>query len=550
MEGSGPAADTDVKLVNSKQIIHVQNLDWCVMMSAIKTDTRPLGPTELYYDKCHDHHNMNVMLALTIHTRAALDTGLVKITLQELQHQFPQLTSRISMSNGKPMFVPMECPMLPLDTDLQCQDMLHQKFDTTSGPLWRVQIITMSELETAGLNFGPEVEAIIEDDSSLETRWRYFLRYLQGRLNQDIDSFEEVKSEEEGRSVVIMTFHPAVTDTTGAFFLAKQFMSILDLLLQSEGPLRLGEPENIPNSIENLLPSTDSSFQLGDIFPMVRAVGNHFIPTRKSPFDSQLKQHKPISDKRVPAHRSRFLRGWLTTAETQELLALCEEDDVTLHGVIMAAGLTAMARLCLNDSSSAPPPNTTMNLRASTTTNLRQFCPLAPKHGCLSAPYEEDYIVPPIIDAADFWRFAHTLTMAHNKAKSDRLPVRQLRLYANVVSTRGGETAFKDMENNRKIGNEMNVSVHGDLGLIFRRESSSPLDSWTKHEADLVQVRLEDVIPMVAAQNMGSPFTHSAHIFQGRLNYVLAYYTSYVDTSQALMLRDETINILRMAVEQ
>jgi len=55
---------------------------------------------------------------------------------------------------------------------------------------------------------------------------------------------------------------------------------------------------------------------------------------------------------------------------------------------------------------------------------------------------------------------------------------------------------------------------------------------------------------MVAAQNMGSPFTHSAHIFQGRLNYVLAYYTSYVDTSQALMLRDETINILRMAVEQ
>ena len=70
----------------------------------------------------------------------------------------------------------------------------------------------------------------------------------------------------------------------------------------------------------------------------------------------------------------------------------------------------------------------------------------------MSAPYEDDYIVPPIIDATDFWRFAHTLTMAHNKAKSDRLPVRQLRLYANVVSTRGGETAFKDMEINRKIG--------------------------------------------------------------------------------------------------
>ena len=41
-----------------------------------------------------------------------------------------------------------------------------------------------------------------------------------------------------------------------------------------------------------------------------------------------------------------------------------------------------------------------------------------------------------------------------------------------------------------------------------------------------------------------------AHILHGRLNYVLAYYTTYVDTTQALMLRDETINILRMAVEQ
>ena len=117
-------------------------------------------------------------------------------------------------------------------------------------------------MSQASLKFGPEVDAILEDDSSLETRWRYLLRYLQvrqdtlsyvkvpqstlkyfqvppmilpgmcfsmlfnrlccfqGRLNQDIDSFreeqgEEKEAEEEGRSVVIMTFHPSITDTTG-----------------------------------------------------------------------------------------------------------------------------------------------------------------------------------------------------------------------------------------------------------------------------------------------------------------------------------------------
>jgi len=515
-----------------------------------KTISRPLGSAELYCDRCHEHNNLNIMLALTIHTRAPLDIGIVKITLQELQHQFPQLTSRISRTNGKDVFIPMECPVLPLDADLECRDMLHQKFDTETGPLWRVQIITINELEKAILNFGPEVEAIIEDDSSLETRWRYFLRYLQGRLNQDIDSFEEKSSEEEGRSVVIMTFHPAITDTTGAFYLAKQFMSIMDMLLESEGPLKLGDPENIPSSIETLLPSPDSSFHLGDLFPMVKAVGNHFIPTRRSPFENHLKTIESENEKKIPITKTQFLRGWLTQAETNELLALCEEDDVSLHGVILAAGLTAMARLCLHDSSNTPPPETSLALRASIITNLRQFCAQAPKNGCLSAPYEDNFTVPPIIDAADFWRFAHSMTMSHNTAKSNKQPLRQLRLYSKMFSTPGGEAAFKDMEKNTKISNELSISVHGDLGHIFRRESSAQLDSWSKHQPAEVQVRMEDVFPMVAAQNMGSPFTHSAHIYQGRLNYVLAYYTTYVDTSQALMLRDETINILRMAVEQ
>ena len=37
--------------------------------------SRSLGGAELYAARCHDHYNQNVMLALTIHTRAPLDIG-------------------------------------------------------------------------------------------------------------------------------------------------------------------------------------------------------------------------------------------------------------------------------------------------------------------------------------------------------------------------------------------------------------------------------------------------------------------------------------------
>ena len=145
------------------------------------TSSRPLGGLETYCARWHDHHNLNITLALTIHTRAALDQGLVQICLQELQHLHPQLTARIRREAGRETFQPMELPVLPLDLELSCSDMLHTRFDTETGPLWRVQIITRDTFEKAGpaLGFGPEVEAIIEDDSSLDTRWRYFLRYLQ-----------------------------------------------------------------------------------------------------------------------------------------------------------------------------------------------------------------------------------------------------------------------------------------------------------------------------------------------------------------------------------
>ena len=72
--------------------------------------------------------------------------------------------------------------------------------------------------------------------------------------------------------------------------------------------------------------------------------------------------------------------------------------------------------------------------------------------------------MPSVQDSSDFWRFAHSLTMAHNTAKSTRLPLKQLRMYSKMFATVGGDAAFKDMDKNRRIGNEMSVTVHGDLG--------------------------------------------------------------------------------------
>ncbi len=52
---------------------------------------------------------------------------MVQITLQELQHSCPLLTSRIVREGGREVFRPMEVPTLPIDRDIQCQDMLHTR---------------------------------------------------------------------------------------------------------------------------------------------------------------------------------------------------------------------------------------------------------------------------------------------------------------------------------------------------------------------------------------------------------------------------------------
>ncbi len=78
--------------------------------------------------------------------------GLLKCALQEFQHRYPQLISRIRSEGGlQSYFVPMECPTLPLDVDFKCRDMLHAKFDTDQGPLWRVQLITEATMDKAAL---------------------------------------------------------------------------------------------------------------------------------------------------------------------------------------------------------------------------------------------------------------------------------------------------------------------------------------------------------------------------------------------------------------
>ena len=144
--------------------------------------------------------------------------GIMKCSLQEFQHMFPQLPSRIkSCSNNavnsnnnvqsgdvnsnkqlvtnelqqELQFMPMECPTLPLDTSFECKNMLHEEFSQENGPLWRIQLIDESTMDSANLKFGPELCAILEDQTSdSSTRWRYFLRYHQGSVNQVLYTFK------------------------------------------------------------------------------------------------------------------------------------------------------------------------------------------------------------------------------------------------------------------------------------------------------------------------------------------------------------------------
>ena len=130
--------------------------------------------------------------------------------------------------------------------------------------------------------------------------------------------------------------------------------------------------------------------------------------------------------------------------------------------------LMSMHRLCHGSSS---PPTTATSLRAAISTNLRQYCSPAPRNGVYTAPYDETYTVPPIVDSEDLWRLAHqlsmqvslsplhftftfsctsvwqnslSLSMQHNTAKSTRQPLQKLRMYSKMFSAPGGgDAAFR-----------------------------------------------------------------------------------------------------------
>ena len=116
-----------------------------------------------------------------------------------------------------------------------------------------------------------------------------------------------------------------------------------------------------------------------------------------------------------------YSRGWLNEEETRELMAMLEEDDCSLHGVIMAAGLLAVSRILQDDRKKMVNCHEQISLRVSNEMNLRQYCVVASQKmlGSHTTYYETDCVVPPIQDRIEFWKFAHELTVKHNASKGN-----------------------------------------------------------------------------------------------------------------------------------
>ena len=389
----------------------------------------------------------------------------MKCALQEFQHMYPQLTSRVRRDDQQKCVLrgPWSAPTFPLDIDFKCKDMLHEKFDTENGPLWRIQLITESTMDKAGLNFGPELAAIVSEDAEVSTRWRYFLRYFQGNVNgREVDRFDD---EVEGfRSFILITIHPSITDTLGSFHLMRQFLSILDTSLEEGVISSSPATEDIHQAIETLLPPGESSIQISDTLPMFKVIGSFMMP-KKTAFE----EHGELSFNLQG--RTEMIRGRLDEEETSELNAMMEEDDASMHGVMLAAALVAVSRVLQSQTSNEYPPSKTLNLRATNEANLRQYCDSAPKHGCLTTYYEENHSVPPISDKTEFWRLAHEMTVRNNSAKGNKEPLKLLRIYSKMFSF-GGDNTFKDMDKQTKIQNDVGVAAYGDLGSLFQERNS------------------------------------------------------------------------------
>jgi hypothetical protein len=158
---------------------------------------------------------------------------------------------------------------------------------------------------------------------------------------------------------------------------------------------------------------------------MVKAVSSHFIPLRKSPCEPLLVNTENLNGNEP---RSRLLRGWLSEKETLELGTQCGLDDVSLHGIVLASVLIATARVC---SINNIPSSVSKQLRASISTNLRQYFTQGSRNGVYSAMYDELFDLPEEMTSADdevtshdLWMLAGQLTNSHNTAKANKQAVR------------------------------------------------------------------------------------------------------------------------------
>ena len=84
---------------------------------------------------------------------------------------------------------------------------------------------------------------------------------------------------------------------------------------------------SLPPPIENLVPL---SYTLKDWVPFNSM--KEYIYPRKSPIES-LNSSFELPAEPEMVDQTQVLRGWLTETETQELLAIMEEDDSSLHGM-------------------------------------------------------------------------------------------------------------------------------------------------------------------------------------------------------------------------
>ena len=98
------------------------------------------------------------------------------------------------------------------------------------------------------------------------------------------------------------------------------------------------------------------------------------------------------------------------------MLARIDEDECSLHGVILAAGLIALSRT-VKASCERKGEETAaaagQQFNVSNSINLRHyFKTYVPKHGNLTGHFEQSFHVPPDIDdVSEFWKIAHDLNL-------------------------------------------------------------------------------------------------------------------------------------------